>query len=162
MQTMDSSMVRALSRLALAGLVVALAACAPGGGGGGGGGNPQGTNRARFTYQVDLQGEVATMVLEAEVVGVTGLTWGPGVTPDITGVISTGQYTVYTSGQLASSTANYIFTGENQFADFTETSTFERFRVQWFQNPQGLMMVVNPFGPGPVTYQCNLVGVQAL
>lgn len=121
-----------------------------------------GTNRARFTYAIDLQGQPATMVMEVEAIAASGLTWGPGVRPEITGVIASGSYTVFTSGELRSSVARYIFTGENQFADFTEATTFERFRVRWMDTASGLLMTVNPFGPGPVTYACQLISAEGL
>ncbi|MBK8976114.1 MAG: hypothetical protein IPM29_09315 [Planctomycetes bacterium] len=132
-----------------------------GAGGGAGAGNPNGTNRARFTFAVDLQGVTGQLVMDLEAIGNSGITWGPGVNPQITGVIGTGTYTIYTAGELTSPTAHYVFTGENQFADFTDLTTSERFRVQWIETQRGLIMVVNPFGPGPVSYECVLTGSQA-
>jgi len=134
------------------------AACA-GGGNGGGGGNPgttAGSNRARFTFDVDLQGVPGTLVMEVEVINQAGAIWGPGSTPQITAVISAGTFIIFTAGELTSSVANYIFTGENNFADFTEPATSATFRVQWIETAQGMTMVVNPFGPGPVSYACVL------
>ncbi|MCB9876430.1 MAG: hypothetical protein H6835_02420 [Planctomycetes bacterium] len=122
----------------------------------------QGSNRARFTYRVDLQGMPGTLTMDVEVIGSSGLTWGPGPAPSITGVIGTGDYTIYTAGRLVSGTASYVFTGENQFADFTDQTSNERFRVQWVLTGSGLRMVVNPFGPGPATYDCVLTGSQLL
>ena len=145
-------------------VLAASGACTNSGGGSGDGpaNNLSGTNRARFVYDLELQGAPSTLVMDVEVVGNTGITWGPGVRPDITGVISTGDYTVFTSGELRSAVAAYIFTGENRFADFTNTGNFERFRVQWTETQNGLLMTVNPFGRGPVTYECVLREVSAL
>jgi hypothetical protein len=140
----------------------ALAGCQQGGGGGRGGGNQAGTNRARFYFNVDLQGVRGALTMEVEVVNTAGVVWGPGTTPDITAVISTGGYTIYTAGELRSPAAYYTFTGENNFADFTEPATSQRFRVEWIETPQGMRMVVNPFGPGPVEYDCMLTLVEAL
>jgi hypothetical protein len=139
-------------------LCVALVGCS----GGGGGATGNGTNRARFTFDVDIQGVTGVMILEAEAVGNSGVIWGPGVNPTITGVISTGSYTVYTGGELRSPAAYYIFTGENNFADFTEPATSQRFRVQWVETQLGLNMVVNPSGPGTVIYPCVLTGSKQL
>lgn len=125
-------------------------------------GPAEGSNRARFTFRVDLQGMPGTLSIDVEVVGTTGITWGTGSTPSITGVIGTGDHTIYTAGRLVSGNANYVFTGENQFADFTDQSSYERFRVQWVSTANGLRMVVNPFGPEPVTYDCELTGSQLL
>lgn len=140
-------------------LLLLPAACGGGGGGGGGGStsNANGTNRARFVFDLSLQGAPATLTMDVEIVGNSGVTWGPGVNPDITGVIGTGSYTVFTAGNLVSAFASYGFTGENAFADFFRTSGgSERFRVQWVETSQGLIMIVNPFGQGPVQYDCIL------
>ncbi len=62
---------------------------------------------------------------------------------------------VYTSGQLVSSSARYSFNGQNQFADFVDVNRNERFRVRFEERPNGLVMVANPFGPGPASYFCQ-------
>jgi hypothetical protein len=148
---------RVVRLLTLSVLGLLLASCSGGGSDGGGTGSvSNGSNRARFFFDVDLQGVLGELVMEIEVVGNSGLTWGPGANPEITGVISTGSYTLYTAGELRSPTAYYVFTGENQFADFTEPATSQRFRVQWSETQNGLIMTVNPFGPGPVQYPCVL------
>lgn len=115
-----------------------------------------GSNRARLEFEVDLQGVKGFMVMEAEVISEAGIVWGPGATPDITGVIGTGNYTIHTAGTLQSPNGRYVFTGQDNFADFTDLMTAQSFRVQWFQTATGLTMVVNPFGPGPVRYECML------
>lgn len=139
---------------------VALTGC--GGSGGGGPGSQAGSNRARFTFDVDLQGVNGVLVMEVELVNQAGIVWGPGVTPDITAVITTGTFTLNTAGTLNSPTANYIFTGQNDFADFTDLGTAQRFLVQWIETPTGMTMVANPFGPGPVQYDCVLTSAVAL
>lgn len=126
------------------------------------GGGAGGSNMARFTFDCDLQGVNANMTMDVEAVGTTGLVFGPGANPDITGVIGTGDYNLFTSGEVVSPVARYIFTGTNQFADFTETTRFERFRVEWLSRDDGLIMVVNPFGPGPAQHFCLLTGTTLL
>jgi hypothetical protein len=136
-----------------------------GSGGGGDGSTSQGgntTNAARFYFDCDLQGLIGKMVMDIEIIGSSGITWGPGPDPQISGVIATGEYTIYTEGELNSPTANYAFTGENQYADFTEVNTFERFRVQWVEETNGLTMIVNPFGPGPTQHYCELTNSERL
>lgn len=112
------------------------------------------SNLARFTLDCDLGGMVGVLTMDVEAISVTGITFGPGPNPDITGVIGTGEVSYVTAGELVSSVAHYIFTGRNDFADFTALDTGERFRVQWLANDQGLTMLVNPFGPGPATHDC--------
>lgn len=139
-----------------------LTACGGDGGSSSNGSGANASNMARFTYDCNLQGVIASMILDAEAVGSTGIVFGSGPNPDITGVIGTGNYTLYTSGEVVSNVARYIFTGENQFADFTNTATFERFRVKWVSQDDDLIMVVNPFGPGPVQHFCQFTGASFL
>jgi hypothetical protein len=137
--------------------------------GGGGGGEGEHTpspgtqsDLARFYFDCDLQGLTGQMVMDIEVISSTGITWGPGPDPKITGVIGTDEYTIYTEGELNSPTSSYTFLGENQFADFTEVNTFERFRVQWVEESNGITMIVNPFGPMPAQHSCILTDSERL
>ena len=118
---------------------VALMGCGGGGGGGGQTGGQAGSNRARFEFDVDLQGVPGVLIMEVEVISSAGIVWGPGVTPEITAVISTGSFTYFTAGELQSPAAFYVFTGQNDFADFTEPATSQRFRVQWIETPPGMI-----------------------
>ncbi|MEM7204324.1 MAG: hypothetical protein AAF628_28955 [Planctomycetota bacterium] len=145
----------ALNGAALLTLATLPVAC-DGGDGGGGSRAGAGSNRARFTYECDVSGLIGTLTLDIEAIGSTGIVFGSGPNPDITGVIGTGGVTYFTSGQLVTPTTRYSFTGQNQFADFTNTTTPERFRVEWVNAPQGLTIVVNPFGPGPTQVPCRL------
>ena len=120
------------------------------------------SNQAQFLFDCDLNGVTGNLVLNVEVVSSSGVTFGAGPTPDITGVIATGDVKYYTWGEVSSPSAYYVFTGENRFADFTETATSARFRVQWGESSQGLVMVVNPFGPGPTYHECVLTNAQYL
>ncbi len=104
------------------------------------------SNMAQFIFECDLNGLGATLALDVEVVQTSGLVFGPGPNPDITAVIPTGEVIYFTSGSLDSPTASYIFEGENQFADFTSTTNFERFRVEWIFTENGIAMIINPFG----------------
>ena len=114
----------------------------------------RGTSRARFTYDCDLQGVTGVLTLEIEAVASSGIVFGPGPTPVITGVIGTGDLIYHTAGELVSPAARYVFTGENDFADFVNTTYPEQFPVRFVPAPQGLILVVNPFGPGPTQVVC--------
>ena len=107
---------------------------------------------ATYGLDCDLGGVSARLTIQIEVVSASGV--AQGIDRDV--VIPTGDVTYYTSGEVRSPVALYIFTGTNQFADFTDTATLERFRVQWIPTESGLQMRVNPFGPGPVQYACTL------
>ncbi|MEL7367837.1 MAG: hypothetical protein AAFN74_02910 [Myxococcota bacterium] len=130
----------------------AAAAC----GGDGGDDDPSSlSSSARFTYDCDLFGLVGKLTINVEAINAAGVVFGPGPTPDITAVIATGDVTLRTAGDLRSDVAYYTFTGRDSFADFTEASTFERFRVQWIVNGTQLTMVINPFGSIPTRQLCQ-------
>lgn len=119
-------------------------------------------NLAGFAFECDLGGVPAPLLTAIEVVSNTGIIWG-GTSSNrtITGVVGTGDYTLYSAGLLFSSSAAYTFTGQGDFADFTNLDNYERFRVQWLTDsarPAWLGVLVNPFGPGPVTYDCQFKG----
>ncbi|MEM7678853.1 MAG: hypothetical protein AAF449_22965, partial [Myxococcota bacterium] len=125
-------------------------------------GDNSGTASARFTYDCDLFGLIGKLTINVEAINAAGVVFGPGPTPDITAVIATGDVTLRTAGDLRSDVAYYIFTGRDSFADFTETSTFERFRVQWQVNGDLLTMIINPFSAAPTLQQCRQTGAARL
>lgn len=150
---------KALQRLGSMGVWVALAAC------GGGDGSPPASNGggggassvAEFTFDCDLNGANGALTLQVEAVSSSGAVWGTGPTPDIAAVVGSGGVIYYTAGSLVSAVARYSIRGENQYADFTLINGNERFVVEWiFSSNQRLVMRVNPFGPGPTSYDCQL------
>ena len=140
--------------VALAAAVIVLAAACSGDGSGPAAGAR--SNRARFTFRCDLQGANATLQMDVEAVSTSGVTFGSGSSPSITGVIGTGGVTYFTAGEVRSATALYTFTGDNNYADMVDQGTLQRFRVRWDSTQNGILMTVNPFGPGPVQYACVL------
>ena len=126
------------------------------GGGGGGGAGGGGSNTAEFVFDCNIGGLNAVMTMQVEAVASSGAVWGPGPAPQITGVIGNGSFIYYTAGSVASSTAQYSFRGENQYADFTMLNGNDRFTVEWIVTAPGLTIRVNPFGPGPTQYDCVL------
>jgi hypothetical protein len=149
---------RALARFCIGAWSLALLMLAIGCGSDGDGPMAAGarSNRARFTFRCDLQGANATLTMDVEAVAGTGVTLGSGSSPTITGVIGTGSVLYITAGEVRSTTALYTFTGDNNFADMLDQNTLQRFRVRWDSAPNGIVMTVNPFGPGPVQYACAL------
>jgi hypothetical protein len=109
-----------------------------------------------LNYACDLGGAPAQMLMAVEYQNA----FNPlhNFQGNISGIFPAG-VTIYTAGEVASSNARYSFRGENDFADFTDMITGERFRVQWVLDAQrnGVWMKVNPFG-GTVTYFCALQG----
>ena len=43
-----------------------------------------------------------------------------------------------------------------------EPPTFNRFRVQWSETGQTLIMIINPFGPGPTQHLCQTTSAQLM
>lgn len=159
-----------IAATAMLALVALLASACSGGGGAGAdttlgmgpGPGAQGSNKALFTFDCDLQGVTGALTLEIEAVASSGVVWGPGPNPTITGVIGTGDYIYYTAGDLTSPVARYLFTGENDYADFVSTTSSERFLVQFVSAHPGLVLVVEPFGPAPSQIACVETGAQFL
>ncbi len=92
----------------------------------------------------DLNGMQAQMLLNLEYVATSGVVGDPGSIPGI-GVIGTGQYRVYTSGEVRSPSGYYVFTGEGQYAEFTDMVSYDRFKVQFVDQRGGLLLIINPF-----------------
>lgn len=107
-------------------------------------------------YSCNIGGMPAQLTAQIEVVGGTGRVIGSQ--GQITGVIGTGDSMAYYQGQLVSQTGSYSFVGENEYADFTDNYTYERFRARMQAQGNYLLITVNPFGPMPVQYSCQLAG----
>ena len=109
-------------------------------------------------YACNIEGAPAQLTAQVQAVSPAGVFMdGAGM---FAGSVPTGEVNYYYQGTVVSATSRYSFQGENQFADFVDLNTNDRFRVQFvIQGPQ-LLMIVNPFGPGPVQYLCQLQGQQ--
>lgn len=97
--------------------VALLAALAAGCGDAKGESGSAGSNKARFTFDCNIAGFAGALTLDVEAIGQSGITWGPGPNPSITGVIGTGEYTFYTTGTLSLPDRTYSISGENSFAE---------------------------------------------
>jgi hypothetical protein len=107
-------------------------------------------------YTCEIEGETGRLMAQYEVIGGSGITTAPN--GDISGVISTGQETIYYQGQLTTPRARYSFVGENAYADFTDLGSNARFRVELITNGDALALIVNPFGDQPLRYFCQRNG----
>jgi hypothetical protein len=96
-----------------------------------------------LNFTCDLGGVPARLTMEVEVVK---------------DPLPTGDVSYFYQGTLISATGRYSFQGENQFADFVDHLTNERFRVQMIVEGQHLRMIINPYGPGPTQHLCQLSG----
>lgn len=94
------------------------------------------------------------MTAQFEAINAAGVYVDPGGM--FAGSVALNQVIYYYQGQLVSPTGQYSIVGENEYADFTDLYTNQRFRVQMIIQGRELLMVVNPFGPGPTRYYCQM------
>ena len=128
-----------------------------GDGGDGGGTSNRGSNQARFTFDCNIFGFPGALTLDVEAVGQSGITWGPGPNPQITGVIGTGEYTLYTTGTLSLPDRTYSISGENNFADLWSNIPGDRLVVEWQPNGDSMVVIWDWFGEA-TPQLCNLTG----
>ena len=124
------------------------------------GGGP-GSNRAGFSFECDFSGTPGALELEVEALEASGITWGSGPNPDITGVIGTGQYNYYTKGTLSVPGRTYYIDGSNQFADVWSDVPGDRLVVEWQLWNGGLTIVWDWFGAAQ-PYPCQMTGSRFL
>ena len=136
--------------------VSVLAALAVGCGDGGGSGGA-GSNKARFTFDCNIGGFPGALTLDVEAIGQSGITWGPGPNPQITGVIGTGEYTLYTTGTLSLPDRTYSISGENAFAELWSNIPGDRLTVEWQPSGDTLVVIWDWFGAA-TPYLCDLTG----
>lgn len=110
---------------------------------------------ATFAWDCNIEGAPARLSAQIEAVTPAGVFVNPNGL--FAGSISTGEVNYYYQGTLVSATARYAFTGENQFADFTDLNTNDRFHVQFIMQGPELLMIANPHGPQPARYGCRMV-----
>ena len=113
-----------------------------------------------YVYICNIEGAQAQLTAQVQAVNSAGV-FIDQTTGAFGGSIATGDVNYYYQGTLVSQTgARYSFQGENAFADFVDLNTNDRFRVQFNVQGQVLQMIINPQGPGPVQYFCQLAGRQ--
>jgi hypothetical protein len=138
-------------------VVGALTVLAAGCGGADGGANGSGSNKARFTFDCNIAGFPGALTLDLEAIGQSGITWGPGPNPSITGVIGTGDYTIYTTGTLSLPDRTYSISGENYFAELWSNIPGDRLTVEWQPGETTLIVVWDWFGAA-TPYACEITG----
>jgi hypothetical protein len=120
------------------------------------GGPAHGQGPVTVTYRCDIGGAPAQLTAQVQAVSPAGVFLDSA--GRFGGSIATGEVNYHYQGTLISATGRYAFTGENQFADFVDLNTNDRFRVQMIAQGAMLLMIVNPQGPGPVQYLCQMAG----
>ncbi|MGB9341195.1 MAG: hypothetical protein WCB63_18280 [Polyangiales bacterium] len=115
------------------------------------------SNKARFTFDCNIAGFPGALTLDVEAIGQSGITWGPGPNPSITGVIGTGDYTFYTTGTLSLPDRTYSINGENSFAELWSAIPGDRLTVEWQPSGTTMIIVWDWFGAA-AQYACELTG----
>lgn len=114
----------------------------------------RGQRAASFSWTCNIEGAPAQLTAQVEAIN------SAGVFVDASGMfagsVSTGEVNYYYQGRLDSATAHYSYTGENAFASFTDLINNERFNVRFVIQGRNLLMIVNPHGPQPVQYGCEM------
>jgi hypothetical protein len=109
---------------------------------------------AVVTYICNIEGAQAQLTAQVQAVNSAGVFLDPA--GGFGGSIATGDVNYFYQGSLVSQTGRYSFTGTNQYADFVDLGSNDRFRVQLIVQGQMMLMIINPQGPGPVQYLCQL------
>ena len=114
------------------------------------------TTRAQNVYSwiCNIEGAPAELTAQVEAVNSAGVYMDPNGL--FAGSVSLDQVIYYYQGSLVSQTGQYSFVGENEYADFTDLYTNQRFRVRMIVQGRELLMVVNPFGAQPAQYLCQM------
>lgn len=73
-----------------------------------------------------ISGQPAQMQLKYEAYNSTGITWGSGPNPDITGVIADGSVSYYWQGLLNGSFGQLQLSGQNNFLSFYDPNVLNR------------------------------------
>ena len=95
--------------------------------------------------------------MNVEIVPESGITWGSGPNPDITGVIGTGNNHYYTSGTLQIPDRTYQFSGEGNFADFWSDVAGDRNTSEFKLQPNGDLILVWDWFGAATEYPCRLI-----
>lgn len=111
-----------------------------------------------LTAQCQIMGAPAQLQLSFEAIASHGITWGPGVNPDITGVIPDGSVTVYWSGTLAGQGWQVPISGENYFLRFYDQNVYNRETVLEVTPTGGASFyLTDVYGNYPGNHPCEIL-----
>jgi rhodanese-related sulfurtransferase len=109
----------------------------------------------KLSYVCDLNGVRAQLTAEIETIQVVAV-YVDNVTGQNRGVVPTGEVNLHYGGTVTSPQALYTFTGTNEYADFVDQVQGLRFQVRLIRQDPQLLMIINPFGPGPSQHLCQM------
>ena len=113
-----------------------------------------------MTASCTVNGAPAQMQMQYEALGGSGVTWGSGPNPDITGVISDGSVTYYWNGVLSGSFGQIQLSGENNFLRFYDPNVLNRETVLevTMTSPQSFYME-DVYGNYPGQHPCQITAM---
>lgn len=107
----------------------------------------------------DLNGAPGTLELNYETYAGAGVVYGPGVNPDIIGVIADGSSTTYWKGGLASEQGLYTMSGDSQFLETIPPGGYysDHFLMELiFVDDAELILRANPLSDQPLDFACHI------
>ncbi|MEO1100817.1 MAG: hypothetical protein AAFW65_03135 [Pseudomonadota bacterium] len=119
------------------------------------------TKTGYMVAQCQINDAPAQLALQYEAIGGSGITYGPGVNPDITGVISDGSTTYYWNGTLTGSFGQIPISGENYFLRFYDQNAYNRETVLevTMTGPQSFYLE-DVYGNYPGQHPCQITDFQ--
>ncbi len=111
-----------------------------------------------LSAQCNIMGQQVQLDLTFEAIGGAGVAYGPGVNPDITGVIGDGSTTIYWNGAFRSAQGNLPVSGENRFLRFYDANVLNRETVlQVTVTGNKSFYLTDAFGNYPGDHPCQIV-----
>ena len=107
--------------------------------------------------ECQILGKPAVLELGYEAIASHGTTWGSGPSPDITGVIPDGSFTVYWKGTLRSALGQVPISGENYFLRFYDRNVLNRETVlEVTMTGERTFTLEDVFGNYPGHHPCRI------
>ena len=113
-------------------------------------------DRTQVAWSCDLGGSPAILEAEYDTVDVSGAGVAP-VREDINDFIASGAGKVFFNGRLTLDDRSYVFSGEDHLAEFTNTSTLDRFHVHIIREGDVLRLSEDRDDGENRVYFCQLV-----
>jgi hypothetical protein len=112
--------------------------------------------RIQVAWSCDLDGSVGHLEAEYDTVALGEAEVSPA-REDINDFIASGTGKVFFSGRLTLTDRSYVFSGEDHLAEFTNTSTLERFLVHLRREGDILRLSEDRGDGADKVYYCQLV-----
>lgn len=112
--------------------------------------------RTQVAWSCDLDGSAGILEAEYDTIEMSGAGVAP-VRENINEFIASGAGKVFFNGRLTLSDRSYVFSGEDHLAEFTNTSTLDRFHVHIMREGEVLRLSEDRSDGENKVYYCQLV-----